>query len=335
MYCSFIDKKPQIMRPQELNLLVIFDCVMTERSITRTARRLSMTQPAVSNAVARMRSAWDDELFVKDGRNIQPTSYAKNLWQQVKDPLYQLSQAIEPDDFEPKTVQRTFRIAVTDIIVDSLWLEMRHFFERHAPGINLHAVPYTIDNAQQVLDDADVDLVISSVTPDEPSIRSSHLFESCLVCAMRHDHPLAQSELSIEDFVAAEHLLVSLSGDSYGLTDRVLQQYDLTRRIAMTVNHFSSAAPLLIETDLIAILPSGAIYKDVENGKLAVAHCPVEIPKTAISMLWHKRQDKDTGLKWLREHIEGKFVARWNQNLQWIYQHGCEIAARSARANQQ
>lgn len=312
------------MRPQELNLLVIFDSVMTEKSITRTAERLSMTQPAVSNAVARMRTAWKDELFVKDGRNIQPTTFAKNLWEQIKDPLYNLNQAIEPDGFDPKTAKRTFRIAVTDIIVDSLWLEMRRFFEQHAPGINLHAVPYTIDKAQRVLDDADVDLVISSITPDSSNISSSHLIDTCFLCAMRADHPLAKPDLTVEEFAAAEHLLVSLSGDSYGVTDRVLHQHGLTRRIAMTVNHFSSAAPLLMETDLIAILPAGAIYKHVASGKLSVTRCPVDIPYSSISMLWHKRQDNDAGLKWLREHIEQKFVARWNKNLEQVYNFACQ-----------
>ncbi len=312
------------MRPQELNLLVIFDSVMTERSITRTAQRLSMTQPAVSNAVARMRSAWKDDVFVKDGRNIQPTTFAKNLWQQIKDPLHNLNQAIAPDNFEPQTAKRTFRIAVTDIIVDSLWLEMRQFFEQHAPGINLHAVPYTIDKAQRVLDDAEVDLVISSIIPDSSNISSSHLIDTCFLCAMRVDHPLAKPDLSVEEFAAAEHLLVSLSGDSYGVTDRVLHQHGLTRRVAMTVNHFSSAAPLLMETDLIAVLPAGAIYKHVASGKLSVTRCPVEIPYSPISMLWHKRQDNDAGLKWLREHIEDKFVARWNKNLAQVYNFSCQ-----------
>jgi len=296
---------------------------MTEKSITRTAARLSMTQPAVSNAVARMRAAWDDELFIKDGRNIQPTNYAINLWQQIKEPLRDLSHAIDPDDFDPLTANRTFRIAVSDIIVDSLWLEMRQFFEQHAPGINLHAVPYRNDRVQQVLDDAEVDLVISSIMPQDSAVRSSHLFETCFVCAMRHDHPLAGKELSIEEFAAADHLLVSLSGDSFGITDRVLHQHNLTRRVAMTVNNFSSAAPLLIDTDLISVLPSGAIYKDVESGKLTVTLCPIDIPKSAISMLWHKRQDNDSGLSWLRTHIEDKFVTRWQENLERVYSKCC------------
>jgi len=324
MYTSIIDKaNGDYMRPQELNLLVIFDSVMTEKSITRTASRLSMTQPAVSNAVARMRAAWNDELFIKDGRNIQPTNFAINLWQQIKEPLRDLSHAIDPDDFNPLTAKRTFRIAVSDIIVDSLWLEMRQFFEQHAPGINLHAVPYRTDKVQQVLDDAEVDLVISAIDPQDSAIRSRHLFETCFVCAMRSEHPLAQSELTVEDFAAADHLLVTLSGDSFGVTDRALHQYNLTRRVAMTVNNFSSAAPLLMETDLIAVLPAGAIHQHVSSGKLSVSTCPIEIPRTDISMLWHKRQDGDQGLSWLRCHIEEKFVARWHKNLERVYSLLC------------
>lgn len=312
------------MRPQELNLLVIFDSIMTEKSITRTAERLSMTQPAVSNAVARMRIAWKDDLFVKDGRNIQPTIYAKNLWDRIREPLHQLNQAVDPDEFDPQTAQRTFRVAVSDIVVDTVWLDMRQMFEREAPGINLHAVPYTIVNTQQVLDDADVDLVVGSgITPPE-SIRSAHLFDTCFVCAMRKDHPLAKPDLSVEEFAAADHLLVSLSGDSNGTTDQALHQVGLSRRVAFTVNHFAAAAPMLIDSDLIAIVPAGAVYKQVASGQLSVTASPVPLPTTPISMLWHKRQDKDAGLKWLREHIQTKFISRWNRNLEEVYHCVCK-----------
>ncbi|MFT5840901.1 MAG: DNA-binding transcriptional LysR family regulator [Flavobacteriales bacterium] len=148
------------MRPHELKLLVIFDVIMTENSITRAAEQLSMTQPAVSNAVARMRTLWKNELFVPDGRKIQPTSYAKNLWEKIRDPLHNLNQAVEPDNFSPQTAKRTFRIALPDIALDALWLDMRLLFEQEAQGLNLHAVPYTINDTKQLLDDADVDLVI-------------------------------------------------------------------------------------------------------------------------------------------------------------------------------
>ena len=104
------------MRPHDLNLLMIFDAIMTEGAITRAADRLSMTQPVVSNALSRMRTAWKDELFVKDGRGIQPTSFAKNLWSQIQGPLGELEVAVNPTDFNPATAKRTFRIAATDSI---------------------------------------------------------------------------------------------------------------------------------------------------------------------------------------------------------------------------
>lgn len=312
------------MRPQELNLLMIFDTIMTEKSITRTAERLSMTQPAVSNAVARMREAWKDELFVKDGRNIQPTTYAKNLWEQIRSPLHQLNKAIDPTVFDPLTAKRTFRVAVSDIVVDTLWLELRQYFEQYAPHINLHAVPYTIVNTLQVLDDADVDLVVGMISPIPERIRSTHLFDSCFVCAMRQNHPLSKADLTIEEFANAEHLLVSLSGDSHGTTDQALQQHDLTRRVALTVNHFASAPQILMGSDLIAMLPAGAIYKYVADKRLIVTKSPIEIPRNHISMLWHKRQDKDAGLKWLRKLIQSKFVTRWNHNMQAVHDTICK-----------
>lgn len=311
------------MRPQELNLLIIFDAIMTEQSITRTADRLSMTQPAVSNAVARMRAAWNDELFVKDGRNIQPTSYAKNLWQQIRDPLQQLSNAIDPDEFDPKTAKRTFRLSVSDIVVDTIWSDLRRLFEAEAPGLNIHAVPHTIVNTQQVLDDADVDLVVGATNPMPQNIRSTHLFDGSFVCAMRKNHPLAKPDLSLDEFISADQLLVSLSGDSSAMTDQVLGQQGLSRRIAFTVNHFASAAPILIDSDLIAVLPAGAVYKYVVDGQLAVTPLPIDIPKASISMLWHKRQDKDAGLTWLRGHVKEIMVRRWEQNLLEIYNGIC------------
>ena len=189
------------MRPQELKLLVIFDVIMTENSITRAAERLSMTQPAVSNAVAKMRLLWKDELLVPDGRKVQPTSYAKNLWEKVRDSLHNINQAIEPEEFEAKSAKRTFRVALPDIALDSLWLDMRKLFEKEAPGLNLHAVPYTIACTKPLLDDADVDLVIGQSNRSLENICSDHLFDTSYVCAMRAGHPLAKKLLPLKSFL--------------------------------------------------------------------------------------------------------------------------------------
>ncbi len=306
------------MRPHELKLLVIFDVIMTENSITRAAERLSMTQPAVSNALARMRILWKDELFVPDGRKVQPTTYAKNLWEKVRDALHNINQAIEPEDFEAKSAIRTFRIALPDIALNTLWLDMRKLFEKEAPGLNLHAVPYTIACTKPLLDDADVDLVIGQSNRSLENICSDHLFDTSYVCAMRKNHPLAKKPLTAEEFALAQHLLVSLSGDISNPTDQVLQQLGLARRVAFTVNSFSSALPIIKESDLIAVLPTDLLHNYVGSGELAITRPPVEIPHTSISMLWHKRQSADKGLIWLRKHIKQIFINRRTHQIEKV-----------------
>jgi len=195
---------------------------------------------------------------------------------------------------------------------------MRKLIEKQAPNINLHAVPYIIENCEQVLNDAEVDIVIGITTSYSANIRSRYLFDSKYVCAMRSEHPLAKSKLSLTDFANADHLFVSLSGDGLGITDQILHQHGLSRRIAMTVNNFASTLPLLEDTDLISVLPEGAVHKHALSGKIWLTTCPVDIPNTSISMLWHKRQDHDAGLHWLREHIANKLVSRWKENLAGI-----------------
>lgn len=291
------------MRTQELNLLMMFDAIMTEGSITRAAERLAMTQPAVSNAVSRMRVIWKDELFVKDGRKIQPTLFAQNLWQQIKDPLESLNQAIEPHIFEPATSTRTFRLAIASAVVDIAWQELREIVEREAPMVNIHAIPYTIVNGEQVLIDAEVDLVIGTGNSTTSVIHSEFLFQPSYVCIMRKDHPLAKENLSMEEFASAAHLLVSLSGDVTGFTDQVLAQHGLKRRIAMSVNHFSAVPKLIENSDLIAVVPPTTVEEAIFSHRLSVTHPPVEIPGGQVTCFWHKRQEKDGGLTWLRQHI--------------------------------
>ncbi|MGS2719010.1 LysR family transcriptional regulator [Paraglaciecola aestuariivivens] len=292
------------MRPQELNLLMVFDAIMTERSITRAAHRLAMTQPAVSNAVSRMRIAWKDELFVKDGRNIQPTLHAQNLWNQVRAPLSALTEAVDPQSFDPATAKRTFRVAVNDIVVDMVWPKLRAKIEKHAPGINIHAVPYTIVNTEQVLEDAEVDMVIGVTGVISPTFRAEYLFAPTYVCIMDHAHPLAKADLSLQEFAEADHLLVSLSGDTTGYTDQVLLQHGLSRRVAMSVNHFSSVAKLIKRSNLICVIPIPAVANEIIAGEISATKPPLELMPQQVSAIWHKRQDSDQGLIWLREHFK-------------------------------
>lgn len=288
------------MRSQDLNLLVIFDAIMTEVSITRAADRLNITQPAVSNAVGRMRAIWKDDLFIKDGRNIKPTLFAQNLWEQIKEPLQDIDDAINPRGFDPATSDRTFRVAATDLMVDLAWADLRLRLEKEAPNVSIQTVPYTISNGEAVLDRAYVDILIGANDLMPPMETSDFLIELEYVCAMNPGHDLAKGDLTVERFIAADHLLVSLSGDVRGYTDMVLAEQGLKRRVAMTINNFASAAKILQESSLVCVLPSVTVKPLVDSGTLLSRPLPISVPGPKLSLFWHKRSDREPGNIWLR-----------------------------------
>ncbi|NTS77522.1 LysR family transcriptional regulator [Catenovulum sp. SM1970] len=287
----------------DLNLMVMFDVIMQEQSITAAAERLAMTQPSVSNAVSRMRHVWQDPLFVKHGRGIRPTPFAQQLWQDIAQPLQRIKQAAQPQHFSPDTLERTFRIAVTDWMADFFWLPLKHIIEKEAPNVNIHAVPYTV-NGETLLMQADVDMVLDYFEGHSNKVQTEHLFNNHFVCAMRPEHPIAKQNLTLARFTKAQHLLLSLSGDASGAVDAILQKKALTRRIAMTVNHCYSIPKLLCQTNLITTIPLPIIANSVDDGELIIKALPFDLPPGPISMTWHIRHQRDPAVLWLRNKVK-------------------------------
>ncbi|MBI2380523.1 MAG: LysR family transcriptional regulator [Gammaproteobacteria bacterium] len=301
------------MKDVDLNLLGVFDAIMTERSVTKAAERLAMTQPAVSNAVSRMRHAYGDPLFVKNGRGIQPTPKAITLWQQIREPLHNLREAVDPPAFEPGRAARRFRIATTDVMTQLVWLPLRQLLEREAPGIDIHAVPYTTTNGEKLLADAEADMVIGMFNDPPRDLRTAWLFDSASICAMRRDHPLAKAPLTLDRYLAADHLVVSLSGEPTSPVDQQLAQMGYKRRIAMTVNQFASVPELLKGSDLICVAPRTVVTCSLFSGELHLVPPPFDIPNKGLSLAWHARHDRDPGHAWLRENLIAIAVQRWEE----------------------
>jgi len=290
------------MSRTDLNLMVIFDAIMKEQSITAAAEQLAMTQPSVSNALSRMRHQWHDPLFVKDGRGVKPTPFAEQLWQRINNPLADIQQALAPPEFIAQQARRQFRIALTDGMSGILWLPLRQHIEQYAPGIDIYAVPYKADGETLLLN-AEVDLVVDYYPGRDRQIRSEAQFDNHFVCLMRPGHVLASQTLTLTRFLAQDHLLVSLSGDPRGAVDTQLQQQHQQRRVAMTVNSFSAALEILRDSNLIAVMPLSVAMKAIARGELVAKPVPLVVPPAPISMAWHIRQQRDPGLSWLRQTI--------------------------------
>ncbi len=306
------------MKSQELTLLYVFDAIMTEGSVTLAADRLAMTQPAVSNAVARMRDVWQDPLFVKKGRQIEPTAFARSLWDQVRDPMHFLSAAVESSVFNPAESRRKFRVAIADMWVDMFWLPLMEKVCEQAPNVDLYAVPYTISGVVDQLREANVDLVLGPLNQHDRSLRSHYLMSSVFKLVMRKTHPLASKPISMEDYLAARHMLVSQSGDAHGFVDSALQRDGLRRRVALTVNHFSAVPKLLTHSDLMAVVPEVVAGGSQYRSELWVTDPPVALDPVPVYLIWHTRLDRDPGLVWMRNLLEETIKSQWSKCTQCV-----------------
>lgn len=291
------------MRDVDLNLLSIFDTIMTEGSVTKAAQQLAMTQSAVSNAVARMRLVWKDPLFIKEGRGIRPTPKASAIWRDIGLPLATIRETVNPAPFDPATTARRFRLATTDFITYPLWPPLRNLLDARAPGIDILAVPPKVTAIREQLADNEIDLAVGMKTPLGEEIKSKWMFDISFVCAMRRSHPLAARPLTLDSYLMADHLLVSLSGDPVGVVDELLLQRNLRRRVAMTVNSFYGVVDLLASSNLISVVPESVVRTHPRRAEIHAVPVPFEMPIFQSHMVWHTRYDRDPGHIWLRETI--------------------------------
>ena len=306
---------PLNFRTLDLNLLRVFDEVMAERSLTRAARNLSLTQPAVSNALRRLRETLGDELVQRSGQGMAPTPRAVALWPAVREALRQLQTALGHDAFVAREATLSFVLAMADATAASLIPGLNDTLEQEAPGISLRVVPLTTRDPRRLLDDEECDLAVGyfpSVVPDLTVKAQSgetlpflfqRLYDGEYVCVMRKGHPLAGLPLTLDRFCAARHMLVSFSGRPYGFIDESLATLGRERRVALTVNQFFTAARVVAHSDLLTVLPRHFLPVTGMASQLVQRPLPFRVSPLEIDALWHRRCDPRSAHQWLRQAI--------------------------------
>jgi DNA-binding transcriptional LysR family regulator len=300
-------------RTLDLNLLRVFDEVMAERSLTRAARNLALTQPAVSNALRRLRDTLGDELVRRSGQGMEPTPRALLLWPAVRDALRQLQQSLAPSRFDPAQADTTFVLAMADATAAELVPRLVDIIEAEAPGVSLRVVPLATRDPRKLLDDEAIDLAVGyfpAVVADltaraqvgkAVAFATQRLYDGEYVCVMRADHPLASGPLTLNRFCAARHLLVSFSGRPFGFIDEALATLGRERRVVLTVNQFFTAGQVVASSDLLTVLPRH--FVDVamaQAGALAMRELPFAVPPVHVDLLWHRRASHLPAHAWLR-----------------------------------
>ncbi len=303
-------------RTLDLNLLRVFDAVMAERSLTRAARSLSLTQPAVSNALSRLRVALGDELVRRSGQGVSPTPHAMSLWPSVRDALRLLQHALAPDSFVAQDADKTFVLAMADATVVELLPRLLAITAVEAPGVSLRVVALSTRDPRQWLDEEKVDLAIGHFPAVKAALGAQaqvgkgvsfayrRLYDSEYVCVMRLGHALASGPLTLSRFCAARHLLVSFSGEPFGFIDEALVARGRKRRIVLTLNQFFTAARVVADSDLLTVLPRHFLESAGVRDVLLARPLPMEVPPIHIDAVWHVRQDADSAHRWLRDLVQ-------------------------------
>jgi DNA-binding transcriptional LysR family regulator len=298
-------------RTLDLNLLKVFEALMSEGAVTRAASKLSLTQPAVSNALSRLREAFDDPLFVRNGAGVTPTQRAIALWGPVGESLSRIRAALDEETFSAETAQASFSLSMSDYVAGIVMPRLIARFGTSAPGLRFHSVPNMLVDAPTLLEDNRVDCLIGvyvNETLPPAYIRSRSLWTVDYACLMRRDHPLASAgRLTMRRFLSARHVDISLAGQTLPSFDIFLASHGLKRNLVSTVNHYTVASEMIRASDLIAVMPRDLCERFGMSGDLVGVRAPLEAPERVISLFWHQRNETVPAHRWLREQLVGMF----------------------------
>jgi len=288
----------------DLNLLRVFDAVARERHVTRAAQRLNLSQPAVSNALARLRLALGDELFLRRPGGVEPTALAMALAVPVADALDRLAETLSVRaPFDPPTARRVFPVAFSEYAEAALAPRVLARMAGEAPGCLLAIRHADRTNAEALLERGDAQLAIA-VLPEPGALYTRvRLLPEAFVTLMRADHPLASGEFTLERFISVPHLLHSPNGSRDGAMDVVLGAQGLTRRLGAVVAHLSAVPQILARTEMIITLSARLARQMSEAHGLALRDPPVNVRHTRLSLIFHRRFEADPGHAWLRRML--------------------------------
>src|SRR5690625_3121548 len=279
------------LRSIDLNLLVLFDALMAERHVTRAANRVAISQPAMSNALGRMRAVFKDELFVRTAKGMEPTPRALELAQLIHPILQQAVRLMNSDSqFDPTGSERTFKTRMSDLLGIIILPKLMGHLRAEAPRVSLDVVHLSPEQTVEALETDQLDVAVSMDIEHTSTIRSEMLFADRMACIMRADHPLAHGRLTIKEFLSYGHLRVSMSPSDVRFVDRLLAAQNLERNVVLNVAHWSLVPRVLLETDLIAVM-SARGAQHLAGSKVAIRALPFDASNFMWNLYWHRRYE--------------------------------------------
>jgi DNA-binding transcriptional LysR family regulator len=305
----------------DLNLVVAFDALARERSVTRAAQRVGITQSAMSHALRRLRDLLGDELMVRGRSGMVLTPRAESLAVPVRSGLVTLGRALsDPARFEPASGRRAFCLASPDLFDVLVLPPLLERIRVEAPGVDIRVIPIDERRLADQLETGDVDVAITprvdrtdgeQTEDDLPGLVRKKLLHDRFACLIRADHPILGGKrgrreppaLSLESYAAVSHVLVSPRGEGPGLVDRALAKHGLKRRVALRIPHFYAGLAIVAKSDLILTAPAALARLIPGDLPVVALRAPLRLPGHSVNLSWHERFSKDDGHGWLRRLV--------------------------------
>ncbi|UTH76068.1 LysR family transcriptional regulator [Chromobacterium sp. IIBBL 290-4] len=287
----------------DLNLLHTLEVLLEERNVTRAAARLHLSQPAVSAQLARLRELFGDPLLLPTQRGMRPTAKAEQLLAPLQASLQQLrANLLASQDFDPGAASMTLQLACTDYAQAVAAIPLIQRLRQRAPGIRVAMRHLEASRLQRQAESGEVDLALISPDCAPPGLHAKPLFEDRYVLIGRPEHPVWRQGLTLENYLAHEHVVVSLgSGDFSTAVDVALAEQGLARRVALSAASFLLVPEIVAQTDYLALLPARLV--SASRVPLRTAACPFPLRGFGVAMVWHPRNHSHPGQRWIRQQF--------------------------------
>ena len=288
----------------DLNLFVVLDVIYSEQNLTRAAEVLCLTQPTVSNALARLRKTFNDELFVRTPQGMVPTPVTENIIVHVREALQLLDTSVTTGDtFDPANSDRAFRVSMNDVTESLLLPELMTGLSRLAPNMTVESYYTRRRDLPLALSSGQLELALDIAEAAEANLCHVPLFNEHYVCLVRENHPVLARRFTLRQYLDLGHIHVSSRRRGMGLVDMALNKMGRQRRVRLRLQHYLVAPEIVRTTDLALTVPS---HWAARTG-LQMLNLPFELPPLASHLLWHKSADGDRANRWLRERIIAQF----------------------------
>lgn len=295
----------------DLNLLVVFNQLIRQQRVSAVAESLNLTQPAISNALRRLRRLLGDELFVHTPKGMVPTPFAEQLVEPIAYALSAIESTLSQHaSFDPASSTRRFTVALTDVGEMYFLPKLLRAVAREAPGVSISTVWNTTINLREEMESGRVDLAVGLLPQLTTGFFQRRLFSQRYVCMFRKGHALEKKEVTLAEFLSADHVLVISSGTGHGKVDELLEHQGIRRRVKLVVPHFVAVGQVLASTEMVATVPERLAEMCISTFGLAYVPHPASLPQTSISLLWHSKMHRDSGNQWLRSLVFRLFADR-------------------------